>query len=179
MIHMSEKKTNWKLFLKQALVSAIISSSVVGVVMKWGIDKNLEEFKSIRQWKEYSLRQVVAPVVINLNRSKNAFTRYKANKRYSNVRVLIEVNTKVRDILLENSQFLPDNLYFHAQCLISHYDTWEKNFNSLPKDITDDTRVDIGTVFSFDGHCAEFPEESEAAFQRELKKLRYELYSIE
>src|SRR5262245_26240039 len=115
---MSREKpsTSWSIFVAQTLLAALLSAGAIGAVLNylW-----LDPKKSAVAWKELSLERVIAPVVLNLDRSEMAYARYQREKSFGFAALLYESNRRNREIILTNGHLVPDELLKSANCLVA------------------------------------------------------------
>ena len=157
----------------------------------------LTEFLSRREAKEKILNDLIGPVVMNLHRTAQAFKRYscastetsvqdedmsgkgsfgQASKwaqpdtRYLEVEILKRANENIRDILLAKGYWLDGELLEHSIELIEHYDAWLEEWDKRRSNGSKEGKVWAGPQ----GYP--FPIEAEAAFIKECKRIRSELY---
>jgi len=129
--------------LLSALFTAIVSSSVASLVIGSLLAKRTETVKqqvlaefqrlqeslrSQRTWQERSVAELLAPVVMQLGRTKRAFGRWKAKNVYLESKVIRDGNLAIRDALLGKPHLIPTALVEHAHRLVEHYDRWLEEF---------------------------------------------------
>ena len=172
-------ETSWTLFIVQTLIATLLSGSIVGLVLKAFLDRNLEKHRFIRDWKERSLASVVGPVVMHLDRTKQVADRYRSRTHqqiktsYLEAELLKDSNQSVQSILLSNGHLLPAALQIHAHRLVAHYDVWLRRFKELAASKPDaDAPFDVG--FSE----IKFPEDAAEAFKESFQMLQEELYGF-
>ena len=170
------------------LLSTIISSTVVAAVinilykrrtekivneMKMQYDQITLTIKSRYSWKEKALAELLGPVNILLNRTVRAFNRYNANNIYLEAKVLKEGNETIRNLLLEKSYLIPNELLMEADNLIEHYDRWLEEYDK----VRNTTNPDLKTPFVFVGTKGfPFPKISADKFQLVYNKIWNEVY---
>ena len=117
------------------------------------------------------LSELLSPVVVNLNRSREAFQRWTGKNLYLEAKVIRECNVKIRDTLVEKAHLIPGYLMDDASRLISHLDAWLEEFDK----VRDDQELSDATPFVFvgpNGHP--FPMASEARFIEAFNNMRGE-----
>ncbi|MEZ5047115.1 MAG: hypothetical protein R2831_09005 [Chitinophagaceae bacterium] len=170
------------------LLPSIISSSVVGLLIgtilkrktetitaevKKQFEKNMTVFKSTYLWKEKAISELFGPVNIQLNRTKNAFARYRATNLFLEAKVLKVGNEKIRDLLLEKAYLIPNELIQDAEKLIEHYDVWLEEFDRIRAE----ENPNLDQKFVYAGPKGfPFPTNSENNFKAYYQKIWNELY---
>ena len=164
-------KSDWGTFVAQTLLAALLSAGAIGAVINYfWIDPR----KSAVEWKELSLEKVVAPVVLNLERTEIAYERYQKNKDFGFAAMLYESNRRNREIILSNGHLLPDNLVEAATCLVAHYDIWLKRYEATLAERTPqpDESFDLKYAdLSFEP-CSEFPKSAAEEFRNVFERFR-------
>lgn len=117
-------------------------------------------------FKLRSLEELLAPIKLQLIRSKLTLLKYDANNEYRE-KILKECNEKILGLLLEKGFLLPIELIPHAEEFIKHYDNWLQEYK---KKRIDNNDKKTSLVFTFD-----FPEEAEIAFKEKFNTYRKEL----
>ncbi|VVP26454.1 hypothetical protein PS862_04131 [Pseudomonas fluorescens] len=106
---MSDEKPsiNWGTFVAQTVLAAVLSAGAIGAVLNylW-----LDPKKSAVAWKELSLERVIAPIVLNLDRTKIAYARYQKESSFGFAAMLYESNRRNREIILANGHLLGRSL---------------------------------------------------------------------
>jgi len=166
-------------FIAQTLVTAVLSGSIVGIILKMFIDRRLERLRVTREWQERVLSTVVGPIVMHLDRTAKVAARYQKTfnqhtTSYFDAQLMHESNLQLRTILLTNGHLLPATLRPHAHRLVAHYDVWLARFDAkvVLETPTAESMFDIGFV------DPRFPVEASAAFLAEFDELREHLYGI-
>ncbi len=163
--------------LGQLIATAVISggvvSAVIGLIFKGFVTKVEAEIKSKRNWKEDSVSELLAPVNMQLDRTKRAFQRWNSKNLYLEAKVVREGNEIIRDLLLSKGHLIPPELLEDASKLIEHYDVWLEKFDS--QRASEDP--DLGTEFIFVGPDGfPFPSGAEENFQNKYKEYWKDLY---
>ncbi|MEC5164618.1 hypothetical protein RCH18_000337 [Flavobacterium sp. PL11] len=117
-------------------------------------------------FKLRSLEELLAPIRLQLIRSKLTLLKYDANNEYRE-KILKECNETILGLLLEKGFLLPIELIPHAEEFIKHYDNWLQEYK---KKRIDNNDKKTSLVFTFD-----FPEEAEIAFKEKFNTYRKEL----
>lgn len=160
-------------------------------------EQRLTEFLSRREAKEKVLNEVIGPVVMNLHRTAQAFRRYSSassetdveeegisgkgsfgeaskwaqpDTRYLEVEILKRANENIRDILLAKGYWLDGELLEHSIRLIEHYDAWLEEWDKRRSSGAKEGKIWAGPQ----GYP--FPIQAEAAFIKECKRIRNQLY---
>lgn len=177
----------WIGLILYSLLTAVISSAITGVIIKWVLDKDFASWESQRSWKTAALYDVVAPAMMQLEKTNAIANRYRKTLLYGDAISIRNSNLLMSNTLLSKSHLLPSDLVVLSQCLIVHYDIWLRRFDfALEKYKQDNnglqpspiTRFDIG--FSEFDHpiCGDFPNRAPVCFSLYYDKLREELYDI-
>lgn len=170
----------WIPLLIQTLIAALISGSVVGIVLKALLDRKFEKERINREWKEKSLATLLGPVVMHLMRTDALSHLYQStfnarSKSYFHAQLMRESNRAVRSLILANGHLIPVSLLTHAQEMIKHYDVWLARFDekrALEKPDADST-FDLGFVE------IRFPVAARDAFFEKYATTRQELYGVD
>jgi 23S rRNA C2498 (ribose-2'-O)-methylase RlmM len=169
----------WVPFVVQTLAATLLSGSIVGFVLKVFVDRRMEKQRFTRDWKEQSLSKVIGPVIMHLQRTSQAATRYQITysektTSYFDARIMRDSNEAVRSILLSNGHLIPESLRPHSHELVAHYDLWLRRFDAKVALENPDANAsfDIGVAE------VEFPRAAVKAFQDSYVKLREELYGV-
>ena len=177
----------WRGLILYTLLSSVISGAVIGGILKWSLDKELEAWRSTRSWQISALSEVVAPSVVHLSRTAALAERYRVEPRYGEAILLRDSNHAVRALLLSKSHLLPSELVTVSECLLTHYDIWLKRFDlSLAQhkasaggqEPAPDQEFDVGYASLEDTKCGGFPKEAPARFRQQYDLLRKELYGL-
>ncbi|GGG04066.1 hypothetical protein GCM10011344_00550 [Dokdonia pacifica] len=171
------------------LISALISSSIVGVILglifkrrneiiasevKNQFEKNMTVFKSNYIWKEKIISELLGQIYMQFNRTKRAFDRYQDTNVYLEAKVLKDGNEKIRNLLLEKAHLIPLELTDDASQLIEHYDVWLEEFNKH----RNDENPNLDQKFIFAGPKGYiFPRVAEQNFKKKYHELREELFT--
>jgi hypothetical protein len=176
---MATPEIAWTPLVIQTLTAAVLSGSVVGIVLKTIIDRRLEKERINREWKEKALSTLIGPLVMHLFRTDALSHLYqstfnKKTRSYFHAQLMRESNKAVRSLLLANGHLLPSSLITHAKDLIEHYDVWLARFDEK------ETLEKPGPESMFDMGFVEvrFPLAARDAFFQEYGSLRNELYGV-
>ena len=163
--------------LLKILVETILISGILGYFfrqreerMKRTVEaefKKRDKFFDARfSFKLRSLEELLAPVRMQLIRSKLTLKKYDANNEYRE-KILKECNETILELLLLKGYLIPSELIPQAEEFIRHYDNWLQEYKKKRIDKNDkETRL----VFTFD-----FPHASEKAFVEKYNSYRMEL----
>jgi hypothetical protein len=154
-----------------ALVSAFLARRIETVRRE--VEERFSVVRSRREWKQAAVAQLLGPVVIQLDRTKRAYDRYRAKNLYLEAKVIREGNLAVRDLLLCSPHLIPPDLLDDAAALIEHYDRWLEEFERLRGGETPDLKA----TFVFVGPAGyPFPREAENRFRAVYSQIWNELY---
>jgi hypothetical protein len=92
------------------LLSGILSGTFMAAVLGLLLARRTDIFRSQRTWKERSVSDLLAPVHMQLERTRRAFERYGANNTFLEAKVLKDGNVTIRDLLLNNGYLIPPGL---------------------------------------------------------------------
>ncbi len=159
------------------IVETVLISGILGFIfmqreerMKKTIE---EEFKKRDKFydtqfnfKLRSLEELLAPVSLQLMRSKIAVQRYDEHNIFRE-QILKECNETIRRLLLEKGHLIPLDLIPHAQAFIIHYDNWMQLYIETRGESYDKS---VAHVFTHD-----FPKKAETAFVEKHDAYRKEL----
>lgn len=177
----------WRGLILYTLLSSVISGAVIGGILKWSLDKELEAWRSTRSWQVSALSEVVAPTVMHLSRTAALAERYRVEPRFGEAVLLRESNHTIRALLLSKSYLLPSELVSVSECLLTHYDIWLKRFDlSLAKykassggqEPAPDQPFDVGFASLEATKCGGFPKDAPAKFRQQYDVLRKVLYAL-
>lgn len=165
-----------------SLLSAIVSSTVAGIVVGVVVLRRAETikrevevkfqtlqatFQTQRSWQQSSVAELLGPLVIQFDRTRRAFDRWRNKNLFLEAKVIRKGNLAIRDLLLKSPHLIPPELLEHAGVLIEHYDRWLEEYERIRLD----TEPELQTPFVFVGPAGyPFPHEAEKAF-----KLKYHL----
>lgn len=164
-----EKQLSWRIFIAQTLVASLLSASIIGAFVQYAI--NQAEFS--RSWKQRQLSEVIAPVVMHLDRTSRVAARYGQDpESYFDAQIMRDSNATVRNILLTKGDLIPDDLLEYSHKLVEHFDVWIRQFDekAVREKPNPDSQFDVGFA------KPEFPEQAVPAFQKYFVKLRDELH---
>jgi len=169
-----------------SLVGSSIAGALAGAVLlrrnleveesiRADFTERLKVFESTRSWQEKCLAEVLGPVVMQLDRTLVASSRWHEKNPYLEAKIVGEGNLLIRDTLLAKGHLIPGDLEPHAAALIAHYDRWLEEFDRVRGQAnpgTDENFVFVGP------QGTPFPKEAEAAFKAKFRRFRQELYGI-
>jgi hypothetical protein len=177
----------WGGLFLYTLLSALISGAVIGAILKWVFDKEVESWRTTRTWQSTALAEVIAPTVMHLARTKTLAERYRVNMLFGEAMLLRDSNSTIRSLLLSKAHLLPPELIPPAQCLLTHYDIWLKRFDltlaqykksHATSDPLPNASFDVGFSELEDAKCGKFPADVSELFQAQFDVLRKELYGL-
>ena len=126
-----------------------------------------DKFFNVRfNFKLKALEELLAPIKLQLIRSKITLRGYDANNEYRE-KILKECNETIRSLLLEKGHLIPADLIPFAETFISHYDEWLQAYRAN-REIQN--KADIQHVFTYN-----FPHDAEKAFVEKYEVYRKEL----
>lgn len=144
--------------------------------IKANFDRQLKIFESTRSWKEQALFELLGPVVMQLQRTKHAFERWKVKDLGLEAMVIRTGNLTIRDLLLGKGHLIPATLHEDAMRLVAHYDAWLLKFDELRGD-RDKTDQSPFVFVGPDGYP--FPRASQDRIIDAFFALRHELYNVD
>ena len=111
---------------------------------------------------------------MQLDRTRRAFVRYKANARFIEHEIMYKANLAVRDLLLANGHLIPAELRDVSGRLIEHYDSWLEEYDRVRG-----TQARApNEPFVFAGPQGyEFPKDADRLFKAAFDRLWAELYA--
>ena len=159
------------------LIEAILISGILGYFfskreerMKKTIEEEFskrDKFFDVRfNFKLRALEELLAPIKLQLIRSKITLKGYDANNEYRE-KILKECNETIRGLLLEKGHLIPVELIPYAEKLISHYDEWLQAYRAN-REVQNKTEVKH--VFTYN-----FPHDAEKTFVEKYEAYRKEL----
>lgn len=113
---------------------------------------------------EVILLELLAPLKVQLDRTREAVKTWKAHDEYTE-RFIKQSNEYTRDLLISRAYLIPDDLQEAANQLVAHYNNWLKEYASVYKDGVRDTKEAF--IFTHD-----FPREAEQKFLAKFEALR-------
>jgi len=129
--------------------------------------KKRDKFFDARfNFKLRALEELLAPIKLQLIRSKITLEGYDANNEYRE-KILKECNETIRSLLLGKGHLIPVKLMPFAEKFISHYDEWLQAYRET-REVNNDN--ELKHVFTYN-----FPQDAEKAFVEEYDKYRKEL----
>ncbi len=161
----------------KAVVEAILVSGILGYYflkreekLKRTIEEEFKKrdkfFDTRFNFKMRALEELLAPIRLQLIRSKITLKGYDANNEYRE-KILKECNETIRRLLLEKGHLIPADLIPFAEKFISHYDEWLQAYRHN-REIQNKT--DIKHVFTYN-----FPHDAEKSFVEKYEAYRKEL----
>lgn len=161
----------------KVLVEAVLVSGIIAYFfsqreerMKKTIEAEFSKrdkfFDTRFHFKLQALEELLAPIKLQLLRSKITLKGYDANNEYRE-RILKDCNETIRDLLLEKGHLIPLDLMPHAEQFISHYDEWLRAYRDA-REV--EHNATVRHVFTYD-----FPHEAERAFLAKFDAYRQEL----
>ena len=143
--------------------------------IKRQFDERLKVFESTRLWKEKCLSELLGPAVMQLERTRRAFSRWKGKNFYLEAKIVREGNLTVRDLLLSKGHLIPSNLMEPSARLVEHYDRWLEEFD-VKREAESPANAE---PFVFVGPLGfPFPRDAEQAIIQTFRMLQEELYGI-
>ena len=170
----------WGPFIGQTLIGTLLGGSIVGLIFKFIVDRRTERQRFTRDWKEQSLSELIAPVVMHLDRTSRVAERYQTKTygekttSFFDAQLMRDSNEALRSLLLANGHLLSESLKPQAHALVAHYDVWLCRYDAkVALEKPDATAL-------FDVGFAEppFPVSAAKAFQDSYHELRKELYGV-
>ena len=108
-----------------------IGAGVTGAIIKRRFDASLDVWRSQRGWQERAVTELLAPIDIQLDRTKRAFDRWDKKNLYLEGEVIRAGNLAVRDLLLSKPHLIPPDLRDAASELVLHFDVWLEEFDRV------------------------------------------------
>ena len=161
-----------KIFIEVILISGILGYffSKREERMKKTIEEEFRKrdkfFDARFAFKLRALEELLAPVKLQLIRSKITLKGYDANNEYRE-KILKECNETIRSLLLLKGHLIPVDLIPFAEKFISHYDEWLQAYRAA-REVQNKTEVKH--VFTYN-----FPHAAEKAFVEKYEAYRKEL----
>lgn len=161
-----------KIFIETILISGVIGFFILKreEILKKKIEEEFKKrdmfFNTRFNYKLRALEELLAPVKLQLIRSKIAVRKYDAGNEYRE-KIIKECNETIRKILLEKGHLIPPDLMPFTEKFISHYDQWLQAYQQA-REIKKDPNV--SHVFTRD-----FPHDSEEKFIAKCDAYRKEL----
>lgn len=168
------------------LLGSSITTAILGVMLhRWNktveseikahFDQSLKIYESTRAWKQQCLHELFGPVVMQFERTKAAFGRWDGKNLFLEAQIVRNGNQAIRDLLLSKGHLIPPALVPQATKLIVHYDVWMEAFDKLRSESSPFPEQ----YFVFAGPQGyPFPQEAEAAFKEEFRRLQQDLYGV-
>ena len=121
---------------------------------------------------EIVFRELLAPLIIQFDRTKSAFDRWTSRNLYLETEIIGDGNRIARHLLMDKAELIPPDLIPDAIRLVEHYDAWLEKFNRVRGQATPEP--DAAFVFvGPDGFP--FPREAERRFRERYEQLQGEL----
>ena len=170
-----------------AVVSGAVASALLGAFLHRRLtriseeiasesERQLQVFRSTRDWRERSLSELLGPVSMQLDRTRRAFHRWQEQNIYLEKKVIREGNVAVRDLLLTKGHLIPPELWLDAGRLVEHYDRWLEEFERQ----REGAEPDLHAEFTFAGpHGFPFPSDSEQRFLEAYLRMWKDLFAAE
>ena len=161
-----------KIFIEAILISGIIGYFFTRreEMLKKTIEEEFKKrdtfFNAQFNFKLRALEELLAPVKLQLMRSKITLNGYNANNEYRE-KILKECNETIRNLLLEKGFLIPVDLIPYAEKFISHYDEWLQAYYQV-RELTNDKTT--AYVFTYN-----FPKDAENKFTEKYEVYRNEL----
>lgn len=178
------EKQSFRNLVTSAFVGALISSGVVTFIGEQLAARRTEQViqevrvgferqQRVDEWKRQSLASLIGPAVMQLDRTRRAFSRYEGNNRFLEAEVLYKGNLAVRDLLLANGHLIPDALRDVSGRLIEHYDRWLEEYDR----VRGSRSPAPDEPFVFAGPKGyPFPPDADSLFNATYQQLWTELY---
>ena len=106
------------------------------------------------------LNQLLIPLCTLMRLSREAYTKYLADKIYLHAEKIREANQKIFSLLTTNSSFIPADLEDDIVILLSHYQGWFNQFREHQKK----TRPALNDEFVF------YPAENHVPFPKQAEE---------
>ncbi len=133
------------------------------------IKKTIEEQFKLRDkvynYKIRILEELLEPIIMQLNRSRNSLNKYQPNDPYRED-ILKVCNETIQSLLINKSFLIPNDLKEDANKLINHYDDWLEEYYRQ--------RIKTGITSTPFVFTYNFPKDAEKNF-----KQKYDEYSLE
>lgn len=113
---------------------------------------------------------LLVPLMVQLDRTKDAFDRWKDRNLPLESQTIRDGNLKARDLLEKHGQLVPPEFQEPRRRLIEHYDRWLEEYQKLRED------TKSNEPFVFVGPKGfPFPADVEARFRARLEYVRAQL----
>lgn len=175
----------------KTLISGLLSGSVMAAVLsllmkrwqervaaevKLGFEREILTIRSGREWREKVLAELLGPMIMQLDRTRRAFDRWKSKNVYLETKVIREGNLTIRDLVLTKGHLIPPDLLVDAGRLAEHYDRWLEEFEQ----VRGGTEPALDQPFVFVGPKGfPFPSDAERRFTERFNTLWNELYGVQ
>lgn len=164
-----------EIFIK-IFVEAILISGVIGYFItkrEERLRKTIEEelkkrdmfFNTRFNYKLRALEELLAPVKLQLIRSKIALQGYNAGNEYRE-KILKECNETIRKVLLEKGHLILPDLIPYTEKFISHYGEWLQAYQQA-REIKNDKAIKHVVTYNF-------PHDAEGKFIEKYNAYRQE-----
>jgi hypothetical protein len=117
-------------------------------------------------FKLKSLEELLAPVKLQLMRSKISIEKYTGNNEFRE-KIIKECNETIRKILLDKGHLIPVDLMPFTEKFIKHFDEWLQAYREQ-REMENDNKQTHVFVYSF-------PKDAETAFNNKYDEYRKEL----
>lgn len=115
---------------------------------------------------------LLVPLVVQLDRTKDAFARWRDRNLPLEELTIRDGNQKARDLLEKHGQLVPTELQEDRRKLVEHYDRWLEEYRKLRQG----PDANLQEPFVWVGPKGfPFPTESEARFRVRLEHVKTEL----
>lgn len=115
---------------------------------------------------------LLVPLVVQLDRTKDAFDRWRERNLPLESQTIRDGNLKARDLLEKHSQLVPPELQEARRKLVQHYDRWLEEYQKLREE------TKSKEPFVFVGPKGyPFPTDAEARFRARLEYVSTKLGS--
>ena len=154
-------------------LAALVGGGFGTAIVNFLLDRLKEKSTAQRGWKEAALRELYGPLILHFDRTQRALHRYREADLFLEAEVLKASNESIRNLLLENGQYITPDLISPAGRLIEHYDVWLAEYHRARKPDS----VDESTKFVFAGPQGyRFPADAELTFREKAFALQADLY---
>jgi len=114
--------------------------------------------------KQRLLLELLGPMMIHLDRTRNAFRVWNDNNTVLVTGIIRDGNAAVRSLLVDRSELIPSDLVDDAVELLKHYDAWFREYERV--------RREGDTPYVFVGpKGVPFPTASEERFRKRYESL--------
>ena len=124
-------------------------------------------------WKQKSYEELLSPLVLQFERSKNSYTRYLTNNHFLHAQTLMKANSEILRLLMEKAFLIPDTLHDDSMKIIDHLDVWMVQYEQLVKEL--EPKANDKFIFYRPAESIEFPKKAEQNFRFENANFKKEL----